>query len=123
MKPARRKREPEPPSGDEEHEEEEEIEDPYIGRRLTGDHFITLAEDELGIEGEPCGLVMFDRDTKWLDTYPLRSKDADATYSALMHFIGPKDYVGGLYSDGSGEIEGACSQAGIRHYQNPRPIK
>ena len=61
-----------------------------------------------GINDETAGIVLFDRATKWLQSYPVGGKTAELALEAFQNFAGPKDKIKLLYSDDAPELQRAA---------------
>ena len=61
-------------------------------------------------------LVIRDVGTGWLDCYPVPSKSADDTYTALQHAFGPGTAIRSIHSDDAPELKKACRDLGIPHF-------
>lgn len=82
---------------------------------ITADHIIVGSEDEISRHGDLVALIVQDRLTQWLDCYPSEKKDHSAELAARQHFVGPRDKVKQLYSDGSVEFISSAKTLGWRH--------
>ena len=65
-------------------------------------------------EGDTTALVVRDRATGWIATYPARKKSAEDIKSAVNEFKG-SDKINRWYSDGAPELHAVCRELGIRH--------
>ena len=60
-------------------------------------------------------LVIFDRGTKWVDAFPVRSRTADDVYNCFINFAGSQQTIKYCYSDDSKELQAALTQLKIPH--------
>jgi len=65
-----------------------------------------------GFTGDLDALVIYDRGTKFIDCYPLRSKSSDDAYTAFQDFRGTK-YLDLVYVDNSLELKKAVEDLGF----------
>ena len=74
-------------------------------------------EDEYSRHGDTCSLVVQDRFTMWIGSYPAKSKDSNETTESLRHFVGPvdKSQLKMFYSDGAGELHKSATNIGFQH--------
>ncbi len=63
-----------------------------FGRQITADHAI-IREADKGRDGEKYVIVVLDRDTNWVQAYPVLDKTAESSVTSLLHFMGPKHDV------------------------------
>ena len=59
-----------------------------FGDLVNADHVIAHSEDAMGLTGERDALVIVDRYSKYVDIFPLKSKDADDAYQAFVEYVG-----------------------------------
>ena len=83
-----------------------------FGDLITADHAIMKDPEEMSARGDMTTLVVMDRFTHWLSSYPSPTNDADSTELALKHFMGGSK-VKRAYTDGSGELAVACKSLKI----------
>ena len=88
-----------------------------FGQHVYGDHIIS--QNCIGLNGETCACVLFDRAKKASYPYPAEAKSAEETEIAIRHFLGSHVYASTLLStDGSKEFESAASRLGVVHQQS-----
>ena len=85
-----------------------------FGDSLTADHAI-INEDDMSRAQDRAALVVQDRATRWIQSYPARSKSAEQTGMALQRFMGPGNKPKYMYTDGSQEFENAAKDLGWLH--------
>ena len=95
-------------------EEEDMVVPLKFGDLITADHAIMKNPEEMSARGDMTTLVVMDRFTHWLSSYPSPINDADSTELALKHFMGGSK-VRRAYTDGSGELAVACKSLKITH--------
>ena len=78
---------------------------------MIADTLLAFDEDEVGLNEEPCALIVLNRGIDYLDGFPLKDKTADPHHSALLEFDGPRDYTNELYIDNSLELIKAAAEA------------
>ena len=78
---------------------------------MTADTLLAFDEEDVGINDEPCALIVLDRGTDYLDAFPLKDKTADSHLKALLEFAGPNYYINELYTANSLELIKAAADA------------
>ena len=86
-----------------------------FGDIVTADHIVMGAELDKGVGNEKAAVVVLDRATGWIDTYPVPDKSSSQAYTALKDFAGPRGYVRLFHSDGSNELAAAAKDLGWAH--------
>ncbi len=86
-----------------------------FGKQITADHITTLSEKDESLEGFVVALVIFDRGTQWLVSYPRASRTREETLAAFQHFASPTDKIESFYSDDAPELISAAEDMGWRH--------
>ena len=79
-----------------------------LGEIITADHIVLGSEADHSRLGDTATLVVYDRGTQDIASYPAPTKSGDDTLLGFQEFVGPKDTVELIYSDVSGEIAKAC---------------
>ena len=79
-----------------------------FGDQVVADHIIQEGLSDIGMNEEPCAVIMKDRGSDYVDGFPLPDKSGEEAAKAFVEFAGPHDYIKHLYSDGSGELMKAC---------------
>jgi len=85
-----------------------------FGDAVTCDHKIPN-EDDKSRKNDRTAFVVYDRATKWLQSYAARTKSAKHTKRALQRFFGPKGKCRHMFSDNSKEIKKACEDLEFSH--------
>ena len=89
------------------HEQDDEADNSKytkFGELINADHLILIDEDDYGRKGERCSLMMLDRGTQWLDSFPSKSHNTDATHGAFLMFASPSETISKIYTDNAGEL-------------------
>eukprot|EP00971_Amphidinium_carterae_P120930 2395466-Amphidinium_carterae.1 len=74
-----------------------------------------MSNADFGIEKEAAMIVVLDVCTRWLQCYPVVSKEADEICEALRDFCGPKLYIKVMYSDNAPELVKAAHERAWVH--------
>ena len=77
-----------------------------FGEVICADHFIVRRDDEEGVDGEKCALMILDIGTRITDVAPVKDKSANEAVLALKNFAGNHG-VKSLYTDNSQELKAA----------------
>ena len=85
----------------------------HFGEQVTADHIISRSKWSEGITGDLDAVLIYDRATRWVDSYPVRSKSADDAYNRFQDFTGSKQCLEYVYVDDSRELSAALDQLGI----------
>lgn len=86
-----------------------------FGDHIIGDFFVTMIDDEEGIDSEKVALVIKDVATGFQYVYPSARRNTESIVLALKHFISPGDKIGIFYSDNAPEILSAMEVLQWRH--------
>ncbi len=86
-----------------------------LGLQITADHITTLSDKDESLEGFVVALVIFDRGTQWLVSYPRASRTREETLAAFQHLTSPDDKVESFCSDDAPELISAAEDMGWRH--------
>jgi len=86
----------------------------FFGDSLIADHAI-INEDDMSRAQDRAALVVQDRATRWIQSYPARTKSAEQTGMALQRFMGPGNKPKYIYTDGCQEFEKAAKDLGWLH--------
>jgi hypothetical protein len=86
-----------------------------FGDQITADHVVANAEKSQGLTGDKDALVIKDRFTKYVEGYPLPTKNADDAYGAFRDFFGRKFQVNYMWTDDSGELNKCAAMMGVAH--------
>ena len=76
---------------------------------ITADHKI-LNEDDESRKRDRVALIVLDRFTKWLQSYPAETKEAKEVIAALQRFVGPQVKPQHMYTDNSSEFISAFKE-------------
>ena len=76
---------------------------------------ILLDEDDYGRKGERCSLVMLDRGTQWLNSFPAKTHSTNTTHEAFLMFASPHETISKLYTDNAAELINAAKRMRWRH--------
>ena len=68
------------------------------------DHVTCLAEN-LGMDREAHGLLVYDYGTAWVELYPVIDQGSEQFIHWLADFVGPDATLRHLYSDGAPEFD------------------
>ena len=77
---------------------------------MVADHVILNEHELLSRHKDNSALVVMDRHTKYIGSYPMAHHTTDNTNIALEHFAGAGFKVKRIYTDGSGELKGAAGR-------------
>ena len=78
-----------------------------FGEKLTADHTFARSINDCGMGGEEVILVVRDIFTKWIEAYPLKSKDTSKALRALRDYMGAAKGES-FHSDDSPELKAAA---------------
>ena len=81
---------------------------------ITADHMV-LNEDDKTRSDDQNALVIQDRYTNWIQSYPVTSKNAHETLKSFQRFLGPQTKAKHTYTDGSKEFEKALDEMSMSH--------
>ena len=84
-----------------------------FGEETTADHIVSRSERSESVTQELDALVIFDRGTRWIDAFPVRSRTADDVYNCFLNFTGAQQAIKYCYSDDSKELQSALTQLKI----------
>jgi len=76
-----------------------------FGDLITVDHFFTRHPSSRGIHNEECGMVVFDKGSKFIYVYGQDSNLEFYVQRDMIHFVGPKDAVRSFYTDRAPEFK------------------
>jgi len=85
-----------------------------FGELVYADHLI-LNEDEEGAKGERSAVVLLDWATGCGDMVSVTTKASSYAENAIRHFVGPRDVLKELYTDGSPELEKTAQGLKVPH--------
>ena len=85
-----------------------------FGEKLTADHTFARSINDCGMGGEEVILVVRDIFTKWIEAYPLKSKDTSEALRALRDYMGAAKGES-FHSDDSPELKAAAREMGWAH--------
>ena len=97
-----------------EHEPEDLPEPKKFGDALTADHAI-VNEDDRERDRDKVALVILDKFSRWLQSFPCPNKSAKETIKAFQQFLGPQLKAKHVFSDNSGELIQAMDEMMISH--------
>ena len=86
-----------------------------FGDQVTADHIISRSARSESVTGALDSLLIYDRATRWVDCYPVRSQGADDVYNRFLQFIGPLQKVKHVYTDDSAAIKVALGELRLCH--------
>ena len=81
---------------------------------LTADHKILNEDDQLRSQ-DGIALIIQDRATHWLQSYPSKTKSDDDTYRGFQRFLGPGGKAKHVYTDASKEFKKALEEFETSH--------
>jgi len=81
---------------------------------LTADHKI-LNDDDASRTMDKTALIILDRFTQWLQSFPCKTKNTEETIEAFQKFLGPNAVAKHVYTDNSKEFEKAMKKLGFSH--------
>ena len=84
-----------------------------FGDQVTADHIISRSARSESITGALDSLLIYDRATRWIDCYPVRSQGANDVYNRFLQFIGPWQKVKYVYTDDSAALKAALAELKI----------
>ena len=79
-----------------------------MGDHVTGDHWIASKEFDRRLDGETCGLVLFDVGTDDLECYGCSDKSGNTAFEHMNDYEGKYRKVKIFYSDEPGELNKAA---------------
>ena len=95
------------------HPKEEDVPTTF-GQQVTADHMIAQDVLDESVLGDKTALVVLDRGTKWIDMFPLLTKDTPDAKAAMKEFMG-RDELQSFYSDNSPELRKLALENGWQH--------
>eukprot|EP00971_Amphidinium_carterae_P233962 4642635-Amphidinium_carterae.1 len=87
----------------------------HFGDVVTVDHAIAMSPADYGVNGEMAMIVILDVYTRWLQCYPVESKEAEEVCDALRDFSGPYLKIKVMYSDNAPELVKAAYERSWVH--------
>eukprot|EP00971_Amphidinium_carterae_P315691 6275121-Amphidinium_carterae.1 len=90
-----------------------------FGDVVTVDNAIAMSPGDYGLNGEMAMIAVLDVCTRWLQCYPVESKESDEICEALRDFCGPNLYIKTMYSDNAPELVRAAQ---VRSWVHERSV-
>ena len=86
-----------------------------FGEEVTADHIIARSARSQSVTGDHDALLIYDRATKWVDCYPVRTQSANDAAYRFLAFKGPKDTIKYCHTDDSRSLQNALRDLNIPH--------
>ena len=78
-----------------------------FGEQVTADHKMLYTDVSKSTEGALDALMLYDRATRWVECYPVRTQTSADVCNCINHFEGPYRKIDDCYCDGSATLKRA----------------
>ena len=86
-----------------------------FGDQVTAYHIISRSARSESVTGALDSLLIYDRATRWVDCYPVRSQGVDDVYNRFLQFAGPWQKIKYVYTDDSPALKAALAEVRVCH--------